>query len=521
MKAMKKVCATIVVLLGAAVAAQRGESRLVEWPYWGGDAANSRYSTIPDITPQNVGQLQRAWTWSTGEQPRPEYGTRPSSFESTPLMIDNVLYLSTPFHRVVALDAETGEQRWAYDSEASKGLEDSIGFKHRGVAAWRNGTDVRIFLNTDSRLIALDAKTGKPVPSFGQRGVASLTTGLRLSVKKLHFSQTSPPVVYKNLVIVGSRIPDRIQYKFEPQGTVQAFDVRTGKRAWIFYTIPQSSTEFGADTWEKESWNFTGHANVWGPMTVDEGHGLLYVPVSTAGSDYWGGRRLGANLFAESLVCLDANTGKRKWHFQAVHHGLWDYDFTSPPALATITVNGKRIEAVAELSKQGFTYVFDRLSGEPVWPIEERPVDTSTDVPGERPHPTQPFPTKPPAFSAQGISLADANDLTPEIQALATAELQKFRLGPLFTPPSLRGTVQRPSTSGGANWGGAAFDPETGMLYFRTSEQHTVNQVCKNDGTLDDLDVEYLEQLRVWCRGQHLPAARRQSRPHRRKQPVQ
>ncbi len=340
-------------------------------------------------------------------------------------------------------------------------------------------------------LPAIARKTGRPVATFGQKGVTSLTDGLRLPVKRGHSSQTSPPLVYKNLVIVGSRIPDRIQYKFEPPGTVQGFDARTGKRAWVFYTVPQAVDEFGASTWEGESWNFTGHANVWGPMTLDEPRGLLYVPTSTPGSDYWGGRRHGANLFAESLVCIDANTGKRKWHFQAVHHGLWDYDLTSAPSLVTITVDGRRIDAVAQVSKQGFTYVFDRVTGEPVWPIEERPVDTTTDVPGERPFPTQPFPTKPPAFAAQGVSLDDANDLTPEIRALAREEMSKFRLGPLFTPPSLRGTLQRPTVGGGANWGGTAFDPETGLLYLRTSEGTTINQVCRNDGTAADVDVDY------------------------------
>jgi quinoprotein glucose dehydrogenase len=486
---MKRLCALAVVTSVAVLGGQ--QPGLVEWPYWSGDHAHTRYSAIPDITPANVQQLAPVWEWNTGEMPLPQYGTRPGGFENTPIMIDNVLYVSTPFHRVVALHAETGAQLWAFDPEASKGEEDSIGFKHRGVAYWRDGNDVRILLNTDSRLFALDARTGKPIPSFGRRGVASLTEGLRLTVKKLHFSQTSPPVVYKNLAIVGSRVPDRLQYKFEPQGSVQAFDVRSGKRVWIFHTIPQSNSDFGASTWENESWNYTGHANVWGPMSLDEQRGLLYVPVSTPGGDYWGGRRLGANLFAESIVCLDAATGKRKWHFQAVHHGLWDYDFTAAPNLVTITVGGRRIDAVAEVSKQGFTYVFDRVTGVPVWPIEERPVDTTTDVPGERPYPTQPFPTRPPPFSAQGISLDDANDLTAEIRALAVEEMKKFRLGPLFTPPSLRGTIQRPAVGGGANWAGAGFDPETGLLYVRTSEQHTVNQVCKNDGTAADVDVEY------------------------------
>jgi quinoprotein glucose dehydrogenase len=296
-------------------------------------------------------------------------------------------------------------------------------------------------------------------------------------------------------VIVGSRVPDRYQTRFDPPGTVQAFDARTGKRAWVFFTVPQSAGDFGANTWENESYTYTGHANVWGLMSLDEERGLLYVPTSTPSGDFWGGRRLGANLFAESLLCLDARTGKRLWHFQAVHHGLWDYDFTAPPNLVTITVNGRKIDAVAEVSKQGFTYVFDRVTGQPVWPIEERPVDTTTDVPGERPHPTQPFPTKPPAFSGQGVSLDDANDLTPEIKALAIEELKKFRIGPLFTPPSLRGTLIRPTISGGANWGGAAFDPETGMFYVKTSEGVTLIQLCKNDGRDPLVDAEYISVL--------------------------
>ena len=295
--------------------------------------------------------------------PQPEYRTRPGSFEATPLMVNDVLYLSTPYKRVVALNAETGAELWAFDPETWKGREDSIGFKHRGVAYWSSGDAARIFLNTDERLFALDAKTGKPVTTFGQNGVASLTENLVRPIKKLHTSQTSPPVVYKNLVIVGSRVPDRLEYKGDPPGTVQAFDVRSGKRVWIFYTIPQSGKDPGANTWENESWKITGHANVWGPMSLDEGRGLLYVPVSTPSGDYWGGRRHGQNLFAESLVALDGATGKVKWYFQAVHHGLWDYDFCSAPNLVTITVNGRKIDAVALVSKQGFTYVFDREIG--------------------------------------------------------------------------------------------------------------------------------------------------------------
>ena len=446
---------------------------MVEWPYVGGDQAHSKYSALNDINPANVGDLEIAWEWDAGESPLPEFGTRPGRFQTTPLMLDDTLYVTTMYARVVALDAETGRERWRFDPETFRfGGEGSPpgGFKHRGVAYWRDGDHVRLFLNSRYWLYALDAKTGQPIPEFGDGGSIPLTDGLGREIMRDAFDQTSTPVVFEDLVIVGGRVPDRIKRLSDTPGVVQAFDTRSGQRKWVFHTIPQSNDAFGADTWEDQSWRYTGHANVWGLMSLDEQRGLLYVPTSTPSSDYWGGRRLGANLFAESLICLDARSGERQWHFQAVHHGLWDYDLTSPPNLVTITVGGRTIDAVAEVSKIGFTYVFDRVTGEPVWPIEERPVDTTTDVPGEAPYPTQPFPTKPPPFSGQGVSLEDANDLTPEIRALAEATMRGFRLGPLYTPPAMRGTLIRPTVSGGANWGGAAFDPETGWLYVRTSE---------------------------------------------------
>ena len=325
----------------------------------------------------------------------------------------------------------------------------------------------------------------------GGGGSVLLTGGHGRPVTRREFDQTSPPVVFEDLVIVGSRIPDRLQRQFDPPGTVQAFDARTGERRWVFFTVPQSRDAFGADTWEGGSWRGAGHANAWGLMSLDAERGLLYVPTSTPSGDYWGGHRPGANLFAESLVCLDARTGERRWHFQTVHHGVWDYDLSAAPNLATIEVDGREIDAVAQVSKQGFAYVFDRTTGEPVWPIVERAVDTATDAPGEALHPTQPFPTKPPPFAGQGVSLEDANDLTPEIHALAVEEMRRFRLGPLFTPPSLRGTLQRPGASGGANWGGAAFDPETGLLYVRASEEADTNQVCPNAGDDPEVDVAY------------------------------
>ena len=489
-----RLCAIAVVVGTVTLGAQDRAGEMVEWRYVGAEQSHTKYSAVDDVNLTNVDQLEIAWEWAPGELPLEEFGTRPGSFQAMPLMIDNVVYLSTMYTRVVALDADTGEELWAFDPEAYRTGPRGAGpggFKHRGVAVWGSGDDMRIFLNSRDSLYALDAKTGELIRPFGDNGKVLLTDGFPNEVTRDEFDQTSPPVVFEDLVIVGSRVPDRVQHRYDTPGSVQAFDTNTGERRWVFYTVPQSNDAFGADTWENGSWRFTGHANVWGLMSLDEDRGLLYVPTSTPSSDYWGGRRAGANLFAESLLCLDARTGEREWHFQAVHHGLWDYDFTSPPNLMTLTVDGRTIDAVAEVSKQGFTYVFDRVTGEPVWPIEERPVDTETDVPGEVPYPTQPFPTKPPPFAQQGVSLDDANDLTPEVHRLALEELRTFRLGPLFTPPSLRGTLQRPRVDGGANWGGAALDPTTNTLYLRTTEGTTANQVCQTDPDLPDVDVAY------------------------------
>ena len=405
---MKRYVATAaLLLLSAAPLAAQAPDGMIEWPYVGSEQAHTKYSSADEITAGNVGELQIVWQWEPNEMPLPEYGTRPGAFQATPIMVDNILYLSTMYTRVAALDAETGAELWTFDPRAYEGGPRGAGpggFKHRGIAYWRDGGDARIFLNSRDRLYAIDAATGELDAGFGEDGSILLTEGHGRPVSRFDFDQTSPPVVFEDLVIVGSRVPDRVQRRFDPPGTVQAYDARTGERRWVFFTIPQSNDDFGADTWEDESWRYTGHANVWGLMSLDAERGLLYVPTSTPSGDYWGGRRLGANLFAESLVCLDARTGERQWHFQAVHHGVWDYDFNSAPNLVTITVDGREIDAVAEVSKQGFTYVFDRVTGEPVWPIEERPVDTETDVPGEVLYPTQPFPTKPPPFSGQGGS---------------------------------------------------------------------------------------------------------------------
>jgi quinoprotein glucose dehydrogenase len=296
----------------------------------------------------------------------------------------------------------------------------------------------------------------------------NLLDGLQWPVNPKHYTNTSPPVVFKDLVIVGNGVADRLIYRQDPPGDVRAFDARTGRQVWNFHTVPRQG-ELGSETWDGNSNRYTGHTNVWAPMTVDERRGLLYLPVSTPSNDFYGGNRAGADLFGDTLVCLDAKTGVRRWHYQLVHHGLWDYDPPGPPSLVTFEHGGRRIDAVVQLTKQGFAFVFDRVSGAPVWPIEERPVPAS-DVPGEHAWPTQPRPIGLPPLMPQGVSLDDATDLTPELHAEALEVLEHVRLGPIFQPPSKEGTVVRPGLEGGADWGGGAFDPETQVLYVKVND---------------------------------------------------
>ncbi|HKE30022.1 MAG TPA: pyrroloquinoline quinone-dependent dehydrogenase [Bryobacteraceae bacterium] len=464
--------ASAILLLALAAAAQ-------EWPFYGGEPGQTHYSKLARINRANVHSLKPAWEWKTGEGALPEYKTSPGMFEVTPLMIGGVLYLSTPYNRVVALDAATGRELWSYDPKAyvEGQVPNGTGFVHRGVAAWRDekAGKLRIFMNSRYRLISLDAATGKLVADFGDNGIVNLVAGLRWETDPRQYTSTSPPVVYKNLVIVGNGVADRLVFPKDPPGDVRAFDARTGKLVWTFFTVPRAG-EFGVETWGNGSEKLTGHTNVWAPITLDAARGLVYLPVSTPSNDFYGGKRPGQNLFGDSLVCLDAATGKRKWHFQTVHHGLWDYDLPGPPILATISVNGRKIDAVVQLTKTGFAFVFDRVTGAPVWPIEERKVPAS-DVPGEQAWPSQPFPTRPPPFSEQGVTVEDAFDLTPELKAEAQAALRKLHTGPLFTPPSLDGTAMRPSIIGGANWGGGALDPETGILYVKSSDSPSIAKV--------------------------------------------
>jgi quinoprotein glucose dehydrogenase len=449
-----------------------------EWPVYGGDPGAMKFSRAAEISRDNVGQLRKAWEWRTGEQPDSAAHARPGLFEATPLMIGDTLFLSTPYNQVVALDASTGRELWRYDPRAYEAGQppNGMGFVHRGVAAWSGGRERRIFLNSRWRLIALDAATGKPIPSFGVNGEIDLTAHLIRPVNRLHYTNTSPPVIWRNLVILGNGVADRLSYRGDPPGDVQAFDARTGVRVWRFSPIPQSG-EFGQETWEDSSWARVGHTNVWAPFTVDTARGLVYLPVSTPGNDYYGGARKGDNLFAESLVCLDARTGTRLWHFQTVHHGLWDYDLPAPPLLATVRRNGRAEDVVAVPGKTGFLYVFDRVTGKPVWPIEERSVPAS-DVPGERAARTQPFPTWPKPFSRQGLTEADLIDYTPALRAMALEAVRPYRMGPLFTPPSLAGTIVLPGVIGGAGWGGGAFDPVSGLYYVKASNSPALHMLA-------------------------------------------
>ena len=443
----------------------------VEWPVYGGDLGSQKYSPLADVNRDNVAGLRLAWSWETGEQPNREFVTSPGMFQATPVVVDGVMYLSTPYNRVVALDPATGRELWGYDPGAYRAGQppNGTGFVHRGVALWRDAASgkLRVFMNSRDRLLQLDAATGTLVGGFGEQGAVNLLDGLQWPVNPRHYTNTSPPLVWRDLVILGNGVADRLVYPRDPPGDVRAFDARTGKPVWSFHTVPRAG-EAGAETWGKNANTRTGHANVWAPMSVDEARGLVYLPVGTPSNDFYGGNRPGSNLYADSLVCLDAATGKRVWHQQLIHHGLWDYDPPAAPALVTLTLDGRRVDAVVQLTKQGFVFVFDRVTGKPLYPVEERPVPPS-DAPGESAWPTQPFSTGLPPLVPQGVTLEDATDLTPELHAEAVAVLQKARLGPLFTPPSQQGTVQRPGLIGGATWGGGAFDPDTGVIYAKVN----------------------------------------------------
>lgn len=467
---MKRNTSILLVLCGIAAQAQHGATN-GEWRFYGGDAGSTKYSSLDRINAANVNKLEIAWRWKAENfGPRPDY-----NWEVTPLMIGGVLYFTAGSRRdAIAVDAATGETLWMYRLDEGERGDRAVRTQNRGLAYWTDGKgDARVLLISPGfQLIALDARTGRPIPGFGKNGIVELTEGLdRDVVKPGQIGSSSPAIVIRDVVVLGAALQagSAPASKLNVPGYIRGYDVRTGQRIWTFRTIPRPG-EIGNETWEKSSWQYTGNTGAWAPLSGDEELGYVYIPVEMPTGDFYGGARWGDNLFGDSLVCLDARTGKRIWHFQTVHHDLWDWDLPTSPILADIIVDGKRIKAVAQITKQGFIFVFDRVTGRPVWPIVERPVPQS-NVPGERTSPTQPFPTRPAPFDRQGISIDDLIDFTPELRAEAIKIVAQYQIGPLYLPPAVRdaagklGALILPHHTGGANWPGGALDPETGMLY--------------------------------------------------------
>ncbi|NKB71072.1 MAG: PQQ-binding-like beta-propeller repeat protein [Candidatus Latescibacteria bacterium] len=446
------------------------ELQASEWRYNGSDAASTRYAPVSQIDSTNFSRLRMVWRWRAPDAQisatkRDQLKLRGNPNESVPLMIDGVLYVSTPFMFMAALDAATGRELWTFDPEAWK--IESAWSVSRGVAFWSDGDQRRILMGTSSAyLYSLDADTGQPDPAFGDNGRIDLTQHLHRPVAdRVRYGVSSPPIVCNGVVIVGSMSEEWRQDdlpEFMPLGDVRGFDVKTGELLWTFHTVPQEG-ELGNETWEDDSWKRFGGANVWAAMSADLDLGYVYLPISAPSHDHYGGERLGDNLFAETLACLDCVSGRRIWHYQIAHHGIWNYDLPNAPILMDITVDDKPVKAVVQLTKQAFAFAFDRVTGEPIWPIEERPVPPSK-VPGERASPTQPFPTKPLAFDLQGLSEDDVIDFTPQLKQQALDILSNYDYGPLFTPSTERGTILVPGDRGGMDWVGGASDPR-GWLY--------------------------------------------------------
>ncbi len=489
------------LVLSTSLLAQSGTVRtpgtLGEWTHYGGNAASHKYSPLDQINKDNVGKLTVAWRWASPDNAVVAANplARPGGYADTPLMVKGVLYTVTSLGQIAAINPATGQSIWTLDPGNWKtGRPGNLGYVHRGLAYWSDpstplgasGGKERLLLGThDAYLISVDAKTGKLDTSFGEGGRIDLMGSLANAVRATNYSVSAAPVICKDVIVVGASIHDGPTHKEWPRGDVSGFDVRTGKKLWTIHSIPQKG-EFGNETWGDDSWTYTGSTNVWTNMSSDEELGYVFLPFGTPTDDFYGGHRPGANLFAETIMAIDAKTGKRAWHFQGVHHGVWDYDFPAAPILVDINVNGKPIKAVAQVSKQGFTYVLDRRTGTPVWPIEERAVPQS-NVPGERTSPTQPFPTKPPAYERQGVTEADLIDFTPELKAAALEVFKQFDTGPIFTPPSEKGTIVNPGWAGGANWAGASFDPETGTLYVPSMTSPIVVQLVKPNAERSNL----------------------------------
>jgi len=470
------------------------ESTGYDWANYGNDPGHSKYAPLDQINRDTIDNLQLAWIWDSVDNQavleRPQFV--PAGFKATPITRDGVLYVSTPLGHIAALDAKTGEEKWVFNTYTwEHGRPANNGFNHRGVTYWEkttpNGKEPRIIMSTANAFLwSIDAVTGEPDPTFGSNGKVDLTLGLGRAINRSMIAHSAAVPIVGDTVVLGSVVYDQPMFDDVPAkltdlppGHVRGFDLNTGEQKWIFHTIPQEG-EFGNDTWEDDSWKVTGATNIWTMLSADPELGYVYLPIGNPGNDWYGGQRLGDNLFGTSIVALDVETGERVWHYQIVHHELWDYDPPAAPTLVDITVNGREIKALAQVSKQAFIYVLDRVTGEPVWPIEERAVPLST-VPGERVSPTQPFPTRPAPFDLQGISEDTLIDFTAELRSEALEIIEQFDYGMLYTPPSLRGTINLPGWTGGAEWSGAAFDPETSMYFIPSVTSPIVVQVVEQD----------------------------------------
>jgi glucose dehydrogenase len=451
------------LLVAASAAPASGQ----EWPVVGGDAAGTKHSALGQIRKDNVARLEVAWTFDTGDWSDGTQLPSRSAFEATPLVIDGVLYVPSPFSRLFALDAETGEQRWVFDPRIDQTVPRNL-YVNRGVASWTDGTTRLLYLgDIEGRLWGIDAATGRPAPGFGDAGVVNMRAGMADSFPDAQYGLTSPVAVCGDVLVAGSLVSDGAPQG--PSGDVRGLDARTGRVRWRFHTVPRPG-EPGRETWDADSWKDRGGTNAWSFISVDEERGLAFVPLTSPSYDFFGGDRGGENLYGNSVVALECATGERRWHFQAVHHDVWDYDLPAPPVLVTVARDGKAVPAVAQVTKMGFVFVLDRETGEPLLPVEERPVPPSP-LEGEHLSPTQPFPVKPPPLARLSMTRDDLTNVTPESRKQCEAMTEGRDLDVrIYDPLGERNQALFPGLNGGANYGGGSFDPDTGLLFVNTMD---------------------------------------------------